>query len=141
MTDAPKWIFRNALPDDISFIYSTWLKSYRTGSGLGLASGKHAYFLLYNSIIDQILKRDGVIPTIAADPGEPQVIYGYLVAEPGVVHYIYVKEAFRKFGIASDLYKRCGKPKIITHRTREITPLLEKYALTCNPAFLFQQGD
>lgn len=118
--NAPKWSLRAGCPEDICFIYSTWLKSYRTGSGLGLASGKHAYFLTYNLIIDQILGRSDTAVWVAVKFDEPNVIWGYAVSEPGVLHYVFVKEAFRKFGIARSLYQNSFNARpFVTHVTQD----------------------
>ena len=46
---------------------------------------------------------------VACDPVDPNVIYGYLVmgevAGEDVVHYVYIKSAFRQMGIAKMLAK------------------------------------
>jgi hypothetical protein len=121
------------MPEDISFIYSTWLRSYRTGSGLGLASGKHAYFLTYNQVIDHILDKDRTIIMVAAKPDEPDVIWGYMIAEPRVLHYVFVKQGFRRFGIAKALYQNhFGERPVVTHMTH-----LGREIIKTHPGFTF----
>lgn len=143
--NAPGWTLRNARPDDIPFIYSTWLKSYRTGSGLGLASGKHAYFITYNLIIDYILEKPDAHVWVAVKPDEPNVIYGYLVCEPTILHYVYVKDGFRKLGIAASLYKTAFYERpYITHATAMSRELLKTHAgFKFNSSLLFKpdKGD
>lgn len=149
MKDAPKWNLRLAEPNDISFIYATWLNSYRTGSGLGLASGKQAYYLTYNCVIDNILSREGTKTLVAVDPAENSVIYGYLVASSTAIHYAFVKEAFQRLGIARSLYEKLfglysalwpDSTPFITHKTRALVPILKKYPLTYNPTLIFQEA-
>lgn len=131
--NAPKWVIRRAEPADIPFIYSSWLKSYRTGSGLGLASGKHAYFITYNLVIDHILEKPDAIVWVAAKEDEPNVIWGYLVAEPTVLHYVFVKGAFRRFGVAKSLYEIAFQERpFVTHMTA-----LGREVLRMHPGFKF----
>lgn len=143
--NAPKWLIRPAQPDDISFIYSTWLKSYRTGSGLGLASGKHAYFITYNLIIDHILEKPDARVWVAAKIDEPNVLWGYLVAEPTVLHYVFIKGAFRKFGIARALYQAAFTERpFVTHMTTPAREVLRTHpGFKFNPTLLFKpdEGD
>lgn len=126
-------MIRPGYPADISFMYATWLKSYRTGSGLGLLSGKHVYFLTYNLILDQILSRPRTKVLVAVNNEDSHVIYGYLVYEPGILHYVFVKEAFRRFGIARHLYGHAFKERPhITHLTE-----LGRDVICTHPGFKF----
>lgn len=133
MNSASQWALRKAGPDDIPFIYSTWLNSYRTGSGLGLSSGKRPYYLTYNCILDQILARAETWVAVSLE--DASVIYAYLVHEANTLHYVYVKEGFRGFGIARALFESAGLPPDarITHRTKMAEPILRAHpALTFN---------
>jgi len=40
---------------------------------------------------------------VVCDPEEPSVVWGFVVFEEGVLHYLYVKQAFRGLGIARAL--------------------------------------
>lgn len=57
--------------------------------------------------------------SIACSPEDPDVIVGYLVYEPKTIHYVYVKEAFRKLGICRRLLVEAGlfEGTIATHMT------------------------
>lgn len=138
------WVIRPANESDINFIYSTWIKSFRTGSGLGLASGKYVYFTLYQFMIDQILHRKECEATVAADPSDPLVIYGYIVHEPGVLHYAFTKEAFRRLGVAKALYRECFDtldPPVITHETVSGSTVTQSHPeLLYKPIRLFPKG-
>ena len=140
VTEPKQWIIRPAGPKDISFVYATWLRSYRTGSGLGLIAGKHAYFTLYQHIIDFILQKDTTTVSVAALEANPSVVLGYAVTEPKILHYVFVKEAFRRFGIAKDLYRSAfEKAPAITHITkigREIIGDLQDWKL--RPELIFK---
>lgn len=102
-TSKQPWAIRPALPEDISFIYSTWLNSFRVDSALGNSVSKTVYFGSYHSIVDRLLDESRVLVACLSD--DPKVILGYLVSQSAnVLHYCFVKEAFRRHGIASALF-------------------------------------
>jgi hypothetical protein len=83
--------------------------------------------------------------TVACLPDNEDVILGYIVFQPNVLHYMFVKEAFRKFGIARFLYKESfGDNETITytHKTLFVRDILSAHPLlTYNPFKLFNTGD
>jgi hypothetical protein len=57
----------------------------------------------------------------------PDVTLGYIVYERGfIIHYIYVKLAFRRFGIAKELFLKAEIPNNFkfTHRTNDCSWLI-----------------
>jgi GNAT superfamily N-acetyltransferase len=106
---------------DEEFVYSTWLKSYRlspTCRGVPLPIYNKGQRARINKIIDE-----GNI-LVATNPDEERVIYGYIVYGSEVVHYIYVKGAYRKMGIARALYEATppqNSPATLwTHRSNQL---------------------
>jgi hypothetical protein len=135
---------RSAQAEDIPFLYSTWLKAMKYDSDIGLSVRKSIFFEQYRQILDNILSDSKVL--LAVHPDEPNVIFGYLVyQEPNILHFSFVKETFRRLGIASDLVKiaMAGSPiYIMTHQTRflnEIADNLRHYSLTHNPFLLYNK--
>lgn len=132
------WTIRAPNKNDIPFIYATWLNSFYLDSWAKSIT-KTIFFENYKRVVDHILQSATV--TIACSQEDPNVIFGYLVSEPGVAHYCFVKEAFRSFGIAKDLYNKAfdSDEKIqITHRTRKLNPIFnKKQSLIFNPLILF----
>jgi hypothetical protein len=128
---------RNAVTDDLPFIFATWLRSYRHSSQFAKKISNDVYFKYHHAAIERIISRGGIIK-IANIVGDPNVILGYacLEAQGGtdmVVHYVYVKKNFRKMGIASRLYKP-EKGDYFTHLTDDVTWALAKYdGLIYNP--------
>lgn len=88
---------------DINFVYSTWLRSYKHDSPLTKYTKRELFFDQHQKILDRLLSKEGMRVSIACDPDDEMIIYGYLVYEPNVIHYIYVKDAFRRRGIATTL--------------------------------------
>ena len=124
------YAIRPAQADDISFIYSTWLRSYRNDSAIGLSVRKSVFFESYRLVLDQILAKAATKVLVACKIDEPNVIYGYLVAEPTekILHYIFVKDAFRRFQIAKTLFQTAFPEHgvggvYITHLTRTASKL------------------
>lgn len=138
------WNIREAKGKDLSFIYSTWVNSYRYGSSLGKSCRNSIFFPEYNRIVDAILEKPRTKILVATTPEDPDTILGYLVHDPDVIHYVFVKEVFRKMGIARSLFHQSGRASaaVITHRTFEMDEILKKHPdLIYNPFILFKKGE
>lgn len=134
---------REAIPKDIEFIYATWLNSYHYDSW-AKSIAKSVFFNNYKRVIDKVLSQSKV--AIACLTENQDVILGYLVYdEPKrFAHYVFVKEAFRGFGLASELYKSVFKTyneyTEITHRTKTVSPIIKlKKSLIYNPFVLYNK--
>lgn len=144
MTQDVPWTIRPANGQDVSFIYATWLNSYRSDSQIGLSCRTTIFYSAYNRILDHILDSDNSQTLVACLPDDPNVILGYLVFERDRIHYVFVKEVFRKTGIARSLIQAANLPQtiFITHRTRSAEPIISSHAkLIYNPFLLFNQGE
>ena len=130
---------REAFLEDVSFIFATWLRSYRHSSSFAKKISNEIYYARHHLVIDLILKREGSKVLVAHPKGEPDVILGYVVIEKqldgaDVCHYTYVKKSFRQMGIASALWKVFDKKDYtITHYTTDADWLVKKYNLTYDP--------
>ena len=104
--------FRVATKDDLNFIFSSWLRSYREFDRYWAKSiPKLLYFDHHKRIVESIL---GISVTLmAVDVEDPGHIYGYIVFQPTktltIGHYCYVKSSFRMLGIASRLFDEMMK--------------------------------
>ncbi len=113
---------RTELPDDRSFIFSSWLKSFRH-SPFAKPMTNTVYFEAHHAVIDDLINRSQLV--IACNPEDQTQIYGYIVAEVinGIftVHYTYVKHTYRKLGIANLLLSAFDRdPSLLacyTHHT------------------------
>lgn len=91
---------------DLPLIFSSWLKSYRK-SDFGKRFTNEIYFDGHKKVIERVLARSKVV--IAGDVDDPTQIYGWVCFEENpvrVLHYVYVKQAYRALGIASLLIER-----------------------------------
>lgn len=95
--------FREPTKADYNFLASSWLKSFRKFEPKISAD---VYYKHHNKLIDLIMQRAKVI--IACNEHDEEQVFGYIVYEEcpiSIVHYVYVKEAYRKMGIAKALGK------------------------------------
>lgn len=141
-----EWAIRTAVPKDIPFIYSTWLQSYFEDSSLGGSIDRSSiYYENYKLVIDHILASKTSNTLIACLNNDPDVILGYLVKESNTAHYCFVKESFRKLGVAKSLFSKDGfliRARAATHKTKWATDIMDRFGLDFNPFLLYQrQGE
>jgi len=116
---------------DKSFIYSSWLKTYKKASYFAKRIRNDVFFKEHHKIIDYLFSKPTIAVLIACPKGDPDTITGYLVYEPNkVVHFIYIKDAYRSMGIARVLFEKALiDPSHITfsHWTNAVDEFIKKY--------------
>ena len=85
---------------DLDFIFSSWLSSFKSSHYAGPVPD-NVYWKLYQHVLEEIFKRPGFEVTVVCNKDYPDQIVAYLAWEPGIVHYVYVKQPFRQKGIAA----------------------------------------
>jgi hypothetical protein len=90
---------RDMVDTDVSFVYSSWLKSLRPHSKVL----KYLFFLGQHRLIESLLARPGVSVGVICLDESPEVILGWICHEFGIVHYLYVKSEFRRLGLANKM--------------------------------------
>lgn len=114
--------------DAKNLIYATWLRSYEANSLQTKNIRRDAFFAGHHKILDGIFARDPEVK-LAVLPDDPSVVLGWSVTEPGVVHYVYVKPSFRRYGIARSLLAHMPSAFEYTHHTyvlRQLHKHIEK---------------
>ncbi len=115
---------RPASVDDVPFICSSWLKSYRGADAVKDVPSR-TYYYYQHRVLEELLPRS--VTLVACLEDDPNTIVGYLTYEVVdtalVVHWLYLKHTFRRMGIAKELLKLAAdaeKPPAIfyTHYTR-----------------------
>lgn len=93
-------------PRELPFLFNSWTLSFRGANDQTRALPKDPYCRLQRDVIDSILERYPLV-LVARSARHPDVIYGWICAEPSepgiVVHYTYVKSAYRQARVASRL--------------------------------------
>lgn len=123
-------------PDDRNFIINSWLQSYY-GCSATHHIKRQQYYIGQRDIINNILESP-ITKTIFIRPIDwEDGIIGYVIYNSNTIHYFYVKNVYRKMGLASKLLDTITKLediKYISHFKEPHTRFyVEKYNLTYNP--------
>ena len=132
---------RIANPEDVNFIFSSWLRNYRA-SEMTRPMSNEVFYAEQHRLIEALILKSKVV--IACNNNDPSQMYGWICAgeTDGIftLHYIYVKHAFRRMGIAKMLIEACGhtgaSAGIYTHHTFPMTLWANRYLLLFQPYVL-----
>lgn len=157
MIEAKDWKIRHARGEDLNFIYSTWLKSYRCDSPTGRSVRKSVFFREYYGVLDSIFQSRSTQTLVACLPNNEIVLLGFLVFQPDILHYIVVKSDWQQRGVAKSLCEKAfgslparqilpsayiGREIQYTHYTRHFEPVLyQRPGMIFNPFLLFQKAN
>jgi len=153
---APPHVVRMAKEQDINFILSSWMKSYRKTVLIRDDRGEpwnHSrpckdedYYNGMQRLIAHLAQRSLVLIACAAD--DPDTIYAWVCVDEHrprgalVVHYIYCKSPYRQFGFATELMRRAGyqigDEIIATCWTGSAHHMKARVKITYNPYLLFK---
>ncbi len=126
----PALSYRLASNDDKKIIRHSWFESYRRG-GKAPAVRFEYYDPGQNWVIRQALERGKT--TVAYATSVPDEVCGWACIEGDVLHYVYVKHAYRRLGIATELAKQA---KFYSQETIPGLKLARKLQLQYNPYYI-----
>lgn len=134
-------------PDE-AFIFSSWLNNYRATSQFAKRVRNSVFYFWHHKVVTRILARLTTRIYVAVSPDAPDVILGWICVEAStvkipdfkdhnrVLHYIFVKPEFRRFGIAKKLFEAAHLTQdtkaYFTHWTHPVEPFLIKF-----PRFIY----
>ena len=105
--------------DDVPFIINSWLRSYWKATAHNQGIAKNAYYTYHHKLVEKAVKDELIF--VAVNTHDSEQIFGWCCFkdqyEMHILHYIYVKQPFRRFGIAQALLNSIGSLDIITHKT------------------------
>ena len=130
---------------DVSFIFSSWLKSYR-GSPVVRSVPNTIYYAKHHEVIEKILSAAGTEVWVACHEDSPENILGYVVATHGndsvIIHWVYSKQMVRMQGLAKRLIKKAidgsHNPVSYTHYTKMVDILKGDAKASYNPYLLWE---
>jgi GNAT superfamily N-acetyltransferase len=106
---------RPAAEADLRFIFDSWIESYRRSKYTRDLAGI-IYRNEHSPRIRSALSRCKVL--VACDKSDENQIAGYVVFEPPILHYLYVKREMRRFGVGTLLAQQVlGHVSIHSHET------------------------
>lgn len=129
---------RKANDSDVSFIYNSWLKSYRKAHMNYLIPSDY-YYSYYQKEIQRLLTNAEVL--ICHNIDDDTHIYGFLAYQLNsvgmqVAHYCYIKQPYRDIGLFDSLLKEAF-PNILKEEilTTAMTKCVNytKYKMIFNP--------
>lgn len=89
---------------DLNFIYSTWLNGLYYGNDFNKLMEKKLFMNKYKQLIYNLIEKPTINIKIACLKEQSDVVLGYSIGESdNILHYIFVKPAWRKIGIGTDL--------------------------------------
>jgi hypothetical protein len=140
-------LLRKPEPDDraIGFVLDSWCKTVAAEPPWDFAATHHTpppphplLIYMHDTILKKIIRNSTI--TLACDPYDPDTVWGYICSDGDLLHFVYVKSAFRGFGIGGCLFRSAGLPsgKIeISHRTGSVFKAFPKSRLIWNPYRMF----
>ncbi len=127
---------------DVSFIFNSWLKSYRDAPAVKSVPNT-IYYAEHHAVIERIFASAGLVLLIACDQNHPEQIFGYAVGERRpeglMLHWTYVKYPFRKFGIGRALIEAMlttnveSLPVFYSHSPKGAESLMKSRPYIFNP--------
>jgi len=92
---------RDAMAGDQAFIFSSFLKGNYYGNEWFKAIDKNTFMEKYKQVLEQLLIKSTT--KVACLNDDINHIVGYSIFMPGILHYVFVKPTFRRFGIGKSL--------------------------------------
>jgi hypothetical protein len=122
--------FRPSEPDDRNFIVDSWVRSYQFAHAAGVIATER-WFPVMIPEVERLLDRPGSRTVVAYKTDEPDRLadlQGFITVDTDdetwgipVIHYVFVKEFYRKSGRARGLFAAAGvdpkRPFIYTATT------------------------
>lgn len=131
-SDLADYILRPYSVEDLAFIRSSWANSYYDGNKDHKLIPPQDFHNSHRALIDRFFQRPTSTVIIACNPNDINHILGWIAIEilpsAAVVHYVYVKQAFKGEKLASKLLSNVptNKPIVITHMTERASRILAK---------------
>jgi len=104
--------------DDANYVVSTTVKNYWKSSYFAKSVGKDIFFRGEHRLFQILISLPSTSVLIATDVKDDSTIFGFIVSElvklpwdqevHRALHYIYVKNSFRSFGIGKALLEASG---------------------------------
>lgn len=121
--------------DDEGFVYKSWIDCLRASPPYQAARWdviKRGFRQHISVLMER--RASVLVATSEHESGEPK--YGFICYEPGVLHFIYVRNAHRQKGYATQLMKKAGLlegPVTASAWTRGLSYHQTRWRLTYDP--------
>lgn len=138
-------LIRPARLSDTPFILASWLNHYKNHSYFAKRISGKIFYPAHEKVVKHILAKPGATMLLAVDPARddgPEVLLGFMIYEAceferPVIHFVYVKQDFRRMGIAASLIIRSDidiTKTVFTHWTYDVDMIIRDHeGMTYNP--------
>lgn len=133
-TTSESIVVRPALDEDMNFVAASWFESFWKGAVRDTGMPFETYKAGQDALIRKLTSSCKVIVVAAAVA--PDEIVGYVVRDGDLLHYLYVKSAYRRLGIGSELASGC---KRFTHLTRAGNRVARSVGMSYDPYALLEK--
>lgn len=122
--------FRSYNDGDIPFIHDSWGSSYMDGRKDHKLISSDDFHSFHRPIREKFFKTPTATCIVCSPDDDPWLILGWIAVQQMttglILHYIYVKNAFKNQGIAKQLIKRSlpSSPVFYTHLTDRASKIL-----------------
>lgn len=130
----PQMQVRQATIDDMPFVMASWFESFWKRTARHISPEFDSFKFHYGALMQRIAE-SSAIPVVFIST-VPDEIVGYAIHSGPVLHYVYVKSAYRRNGFADTLMQHI-KPAIHTHYTSAFKKLAVKHKTTYTPWMLY----
>lgn len=132
--------FREATAADEGIVFNAWLKGHRQLGDWPKRLSSRRYFDEHKLVVAQILARATTV--VACNAARPTQVLGFVCFEDGVLHWLFVKQPYRRQGIARHLMRQGGyigpdtNPIACSHWTITAQDISRRWPLRYNPFLL-----
>jgi GNAT superfamily N-acetyltransferase len=138
-TEAKPYTFRPYTTNDIPFIQSSWGNSYYKGASYHTFMEPDSFHSFHRPIREAFFERPETAAIVCVAKDDSDLILGWIAVErppkpPGImIHYLYVKEAFKRQGIATELISAVGASDLVMHT--HLTERADRIMFESKPKF------
>ena len=128
-------------PEDTNLVMDTWLRSFFANQS-GYREDSKIFFSHHQKQIEKLNNEGKIICQVACLPDDEDIILGFAVfGLDYTLHYIAVKETFKRLGVAKMLLKSFFKDRseiTVSHWTKDVQHIKKVYKVIYNRYRFFQ---
>ncbi len=125
------YLFRPFVAGDLNFVANSWGSSYYKGALYQRHLSPEEFHKHHRPIRDKFFANPNGAIIICASRSDENIIIGWAAVEKPeaaglILHYVYVKQAFKGWGIANELIERAlpERPILYTHLTERADKIM-----------------
>lgn len=119
MTETLPILLRTMAETDIPFIVDAWVESYRSSSRAREAG--RSYRRGQRALVRRILERAACV--VACLEKDNDAIAGFAVTEGDTIHYVFVRDAFTRVGLATSMLLPFASRDTVRYSHRPSVPI------------------